>query len=169
MKYAIENKEFDTKVEIIGYMGDMAKKYADGERLSIEDQAFAKAILAYRDDWDAISGKMEYLFFDISHNYQRNRCLHIRYINGSCREASYIKAIKYIPFSQGKKAEYIFRFGKYKGVSIYDVDPEEMRKYLKWACEQPFDRHCKTIWGQFLRLGYIPAQNMAFSRKKEGI
>lgn len=166
MKYTIKNIEFKNKSEITNYCRDIILRNANN-KLSGDDLYFMLDILSYHKNKSKLDGLKS-----ISVDYDKwckNLCLWIEKETSTGQlvidDISWTSCIANIPFSEEKKIDYIFKFGKYNGKSIYDI---EDRQYIEWLLEnfKSLHRKDKVLLNQFLKYGYIP-YNPAFNNHKK--
>lgn len=157
MKYKIKNLEFKNKGEITNHCRDIMNRNTN-QILFGDDLDFILEILSYHSDKDKLKG-FKYIKVD-NDRYDKNLCLWICKETKTGKEViddvSWTRCVGNIPFSVDKKVDYIFRFGKYKGKSIYDI--EEDKQYIEWVIKnvKELNRVDKTLLKQFLKYGYIP-------------
>jgi hypothetical protein len=141
--YKIHNKEFKTKTEIKKYASELLMTNL-GKTLTGDDYLFARELLKYHE-----------------HNYKPENMVSI-----SCKDFSNIegrivpvflmtnkrekdtfvslhRCINKIPNMDEAITEYVLNFGKYKGMSIKDIDD---KSYLWWLIKNDVlrDRRVKT-------------------------
>lgn len=162
-EYVINGEKFKNKNEITERCRKITKKYFD-KKVSGKDLKFIKALFKFHPHSKEKLKNIDYIYVAID-SYNENPCFWIRKKDGFFDDISFYKCIKHIPFSEDKKMDYKFMFGKYKGKSIYDIDDND---YLTWLRSQKWlDRGSKVKIGQFLRFGYIPFNPVAFKAELE--
>jgi hypothetical protein len=167
MKYKINNLEFKNKSEITNHCRDIMSRNAN-QILSGDDLSFILEIMSYHSNKDKLKG-FKYIKVD-SDRYDKNLCLWICKETKSGEEViddvSWTHCISNIPFSSDKKVDYTFRFGKYIGKSIYDIDDNQ---YIEWVIDnvKQLNRGDKTLLKQFLKYGYIPYNPIFWKAKAD--
>ncbi len=147
-KYKILDVEFTNKNEIKNYIKEML----------INDninQPFIKELIKYYDNTEDIESFINSFksFVALKNEYNKYGIYGLK-SNDTLTPISYIRCVNNIPFSDDKRIEYVFKFGKYKGQSIYDIND---RQYIEWCLGANFlDRKDKIYLNQFLKYGYIP-------------
>lgn len=164
MKYRVNNLEFKNKKEITNYCRDIMERNS-GDILSGDDLEFILEILSYHSRKDKLDG-FSYIKVDLD-KWERNLCLWIYKKTKAGEDVvddiSWTHCINNIPFSSEKRIDYIFSFGQYKGMSIYDIDDEQ---YLNWLVSSDWlKRGDKTLINQFIKWGYIPYNALFFKSK----
>jgi hypothetical protein len=169
MKYRIKNKEFVSKTEITEYCRDLISRNA-GNKLFGSDLEFITELLSYHPNKNKLDG-IEYIDVSLD-KMKKNNCLWIHKQTKSgvkvIDDVSWTKCISNIPFSQDTKIDYIFKFGKYEGKSIYDVKDDDT--YIEWFSKIPnLYRGDKILINQFIKYGYIPYNPMFYKKNNKQI
>ena len=162
MRYKIADREFFNKAEITEFCRELISRNI-GQNLIGADLKFMMALLEHRKEKIA---NIDYLSVALD-SYKKSFCLwvHSQTLTGvkTIRDVSWTKCVANLPFSSEHIVDYIFRFGKYKDQSIYDIKDDN---YLIWYVDLPnLDRGSKIQIGQFIKWGYIP-YNPVFYKKK---
>lgn len=164
--YRILEKEFKNKEEITNWCKDIVSRNINKE-LKDEDLNFMIEIFKNHPHWSIKSKNMKSIFVDIDNKYQKNYCFFIKKNNETCDDISYHISIKHIKVISNINIDLIIPFGKYKGISIYDI---EDTKYLEWLVSIPnLSRDLKVKIGQFLRYDYIPYNPVSSNEYKKRV
>jgi len=147
-RYKIEGREFSTKKDVENVCKNIRDK--KGVRnITGEDLKFMKKIFAFHPNQDKMK-KVRSIFVDSN----LGNSFFIKYYNGTMDDVSYIKCLKYMPIDTPHRIDYVFKWGKYKGKSIYKINDENyLHGTLLW---DRLWRRDRVLIGQFLRYGYIP-------------
>ena len=158
--YIILDKELKNKNEITNECRSIVEKNIDKE-LSGYDYDFIIEVLKNHPNWETKSKNMISLKVQKDF-YDKNYCFFIYYKNGTCDDVSYHYAIRNIKVDTDRKIDLIMPFGKYKGISIYEIND---KKYLEWTLTIPnLTRDLKVKIGQYIRYGYIPFNPVALTK-----
>jgi uncharacterized protein (DUF3820 family) len=165
MKYKINNLEFINKGQITEHCRDIMNRNSN-KILSGSDLEFILEILSYHSNKTKLN---EFKFIKVDEDkYHKNLCLWIYKETKTGKEVvtdiSWTKCIGNIPFSPEKIVDYNFKFGKYKGKSIYDINDNQ---YIEWVLENltELKRGDKILLNQYLKYGYIPYNPMFYKNK----
>lgn len=166
MKYTIKNKEFVNKTAITEYCRDLISRNI-GKKLTGDDLSFILDLLSYHPDKSKLNN-IEYIDVSLD-KMKKNNCLWIHKLTKTgvkvVDDISWVKCIGNIPFSEDTKVDYIFKFGKYNGKSIYDVDDKD---YIEWFSKIPnLYRGDKILINQFIKYGYIPYNPMFYKKNNK--
>lgn len=149
-KYKILDLEFSNKSEIKNYIKEMLVNAKDMYDIN---QDFIKELMKFYDNGD-YNEIVNFKSFVALKNEYNKYGIYILKTNDTLTPVSYIRCVDNIPFSEDKKIDYIFKFGKYKGQSIYDINDNN---YIQWCLQADFlNRKDKIYLNQFLKYGYIP-------------
>lgn len=164
MKYKISNKEFKNKKEITIFCRELIKRNED-KVLEGEDLEFMIELAKHHKNNDKLK---DYSYLKIeTDKWGMNYCVWIykeKKNNLFKDDLSWTSCISNMPFETEIKVDYTFKFGKYKGQSIYDIND---RGYLEWLLSGDFlNRGDKILINQFYKWGYIPYNPMFFKNKK---
>ena len=141
--YKIHNKEFKTKTEIKKFTSDLLINNL-GKTLTGDDDLFAREVIKYHEhnyksenivnvsckDFSNVEGRIVPVFL-------------ITNKRGSVDNVSLHRCINKIPSADESITEYVLKFGKYKGMSVKDIDD---KKYLWWLLNNDviYDKRVKT-------------------------
>jgi hypothetical protein len=172
MKYTIRNIEFKNKTSIIAYCRELIARN-QYKKLCGDDLDFMLELLSYHNDKSKLDNYKYIMVDDDKHH--KNLCLWVYKETKSgllvCDDISWTHSINNIPVNSPKNMDYVFKFGKYKGISIYDIQD---RKYIEWVLVNVvnLNRGDKVLLNQYLKYGYIPfnpifIKNAKKSKEKE--
>jgi hypothetical protein len=166
--YKISDKEFKTKEKMREYLIDLIKnnynvplKERDFEIMK-EFMTYVPSIDRYTKDRDGelteivginASDKVEHYRFNI--NIRRLKYGR-KYKYENKKDYVYVGTIvKYVPPVNVPTIDYIFTFGKYKGVNIKDISDDS---YLHWLTSSDcnISKRVKGYVTKYLRYGFIP-------------
>lgn len=164
MKYTITNKEFSSKKDIIEYCRELISRNKN-KTLKGKDLKFMLEILKHHED-DRKLKDHTHIKVEID-KWERNYCLWVYKKRGDVElkdDISWTHCINQLPIETDTKVDYIFKFGKYKDESIYNIQDEN---YLKWLVNGDWlGRGDKILINQYLKYGYIPYNPVFWSKSK---
>ena len=164
--YKIYNKEFKTQKDIKDYLTDVIKnndnKIIDGDNFVIFKELI-QFVPAYRDMRGEITEMIGKVMTDklMRESYRVDFNVHrLRYNRKTKyedkKEYIYVGSIvQYAPPVKETTINYVFKFGKYKGMSIEDIND---MSYLYWITGENsnLNKNDKILIKKFIRYGFIP-------------
>ena len=142
--YKIHNKEFKSKPEIKKYTSELLINNL-GKTLTGDDDLFARELIKYHEhnyklenivnvsckDFSNVAGRIVPVFL-------------ITNKRGGVDNVSLHRCINKIPSSDESITDYVLQFGKYRGMSIKDIDD---KSYLWWLVKNDvlYDKRVKTF------------------------
>lgn len=166
MRYNINGKEFSNKTDIMNFCRELIEKNKD-KVLEGQDLLFFKELIKSHPK-SKKKLQFDYIKVEID-KLNRNYCLWSYKKVGNievCDDISWHKCVNHIPVvGYGKNIDYVFRFGKYKGKSIYEINDTN---YIKWLLEnfKDMNKGDKILINQFYKYGYIPYNPMFWKHTK---
>ena len=164
--YKVHNREFKTQKDIKDYLSDVVKnnndKVIEGDDFIIFKELI-QYIPAYKDMRGEITqmiGRVLYNKVDVA-SYRVDFIVHrLKYnrktIYEDKKENIYTGSmVEYVPPVKQSTISYVFKFGKYKGINIEDVDD---MNYLYWITSENsyLNKEDKVLIKKFIRYGFIP-------------
>ncbi len=151
--YKINNIEFKTKKELKSYTHNLLMNNL-GKTLTNEDDTFARELIKYHEHNYKLDDVISISCKDISE--RENITVPVFVMNQKNnleRTVSLHRCINNIPISNVVD-DFIFKFGKYKGKSIKDIDDKQ---YIDWLLNQDFlwGMERKIIW-EYISKGSFP-------------
>lgn len=142
--YKIHNKEFKSKPEIKKYTSELLINNL-GKTLTGDDDLFARELIKYHEhnyklenivnvsckDFSNVAGRIVPVFL-------------ITNKRGSVDNVSLHRCINKIPSADESITDYVLQFGKYKGMSVKDIDD---KSYLRWLVKNDvlYNKRVKTF------------------------
>lgn len=149
--YKIHNKEFKTKTEIKKYTSDLLINNL-GKTLMGDDDQFARELIKYHEHKYKLENVVSISCKDISNVEGRIVPVFLMtYKKGKSDDnVSLHRCINRIPTSDEPITEYVFKFGKYKGKSIEEINDSN---YLRWALDNNvfYDKRLNNLIRQYLK------------------
>lgn len=172
--YKIHNKEFKTKDDIKSYLIEVVYKQLINRTMDDDDFELVKECIGHvprfkevKDDITKIMCERTLTKGDIT-IYKINFIVNkLKYGRKHKREDKlenvFINTlVSSVPPVKASTIEYVFKFGKYKGVNIKDVEEQ----YLRWISgpDSSLNPVEKKMITQFLKYGFIPFNPKHYSK-----
>jgi uncharacterized protein (DUF3820 family) len=149
--YKIHNKEFKTKTEIKKYTSELLINNF-GKTLVGDDDLFARELIKYHEHNYKLENVVSISCKDFSNVEDRILPIFIiTYKRGNTDHVSLHRCINKIPIDDEPITEYTFKFGKYKGRTVEDINDNN---YLKWLINNDVikDKRIKNHIEQYLNI-----------------
>jgi uncharacterized protein (DUF3820 family) len=163
-KYIINNEEYLTKNEITLRCREIVNRNFRSVILGDELKFILEVLSFHPNKNKLVDSRAFSVDMDMMNE---NPCIYIRYENGRLDDISWTKCIEHIPFNEDKKRECKMPFGKYKGISLYDIYDND-KSYLMYLSGAGFlKRGLLVKVNQMLKYGYIPFNPVAIRHEIE--
>jgi len=164
--YKIHNKEFKSQKEIKDYLTNVVKNN-DNKIIEGDDFIILKELIMYIPAYKNMRGEITQMTGRVRYNklmipsYRIDFNVHrLKYgrktIYEDKKENVYTGSmVEYVPPVKQSTINYVFKFGKYKGMKIEDVDDIN---YLYWITSEDsnLNQNDKILIKKFIRYGFIP-------------
>jgi hypothetical protein len=164
--YKVHNKEFKSQKEIKDYLTYVVKnndnKIIEGDDFIIFNELI-RFIPAYKDIRGEITEIVGVVKYDKLMRESYRLDFNIHRLKRGCKKTYEDKKdytytgsmVEYVPPVKQSTINYVFKFGKYKGMNIEDVDD---MNYLYWITSEDsyFNKEDKVLIKKFIRYGFIP-------------
>lgn len=143
--YKILEKEYRNKKEITNSFRDILYK----DQINDSDKEFILELIKYHPESDIKTKDMSDII--VRDNIYNTKSIYIQYKSGLVDDISIVHCINNIPPEEIRR-EFIMNFGKYKDVSIYNIND---RDYLEWLSKQNIHRSTKIKINKYLKFGFV--------------
>lgn len=164
--YKVHNREFKTQKDIKDYLSDVVKNNND-KVIEGDDFIIFKELIQYIPAYKDMRGEITQMIGRVLYNkvgvasYRVDFIVHrLKYnrktIYEDKKENIYTGSmVEYVPPVKQSTINYVFKFGKYKGINIEDVDD---MNYLYWITSENsyLNKEDKVLIKKFIRYGFIP-------------
>ena len=164
--YKIHNKEFKSQKDIKDYLSSVVKNH-DNKLIEGDDFIIFKELIMYIPAYKDMRGEITQMIGRVLYNkvdvasYRVDFIVHrLKYnrktIYEDKKENIYTGSmVEYVPPVKQSTINYVFKFGKYKGINIEDIDD---MNYLYWITSEDsyLNKEDKVLIKKFIRYGFIP-------------
>ena len=164
--YKVHNKEFKSQKDIKDYLSSVVKNH-DNKLIEGDDFIIFKELIQYIPAYKDMRGEITQMIGRVLYNkvdvasYRVDFIVHrLKYnrktIYEDKKENIYTGSmVEYVPPVKQSTINYVFKFGKYKGINIEDVDD---MNYLYWITSEDsyLNKEDKVLIKKFIRYGFIP-------------
>lgn len=164
--YKVHNKEFKTQKDIKDYLSNVVKNN-DNKLIEGDDFIIFKELIQYIPAYKDMRGEITEMIGRVRYNklkiesYRVDFNIHrLRYDRKTMYEDKkdniYTGSmVEYVPPIKETTINYMFKFGKYKGMNIEDIDD---MSYLYWVTSESsnINKADKILIKKFIRYGFIP-------------
>ena len=164
--YKVHNKEFKSQKEIKDYLTYVVKNN-DNKIIEGDDFIIFKELIVYIPAYKDMRGEITQMIGRVLYNkvdvasYRVDFIVHrLKYNRKTIYEDKQCNTytgsmVEYVPPVKQSTINYVFKFGKYKGMNIEDVDD---MNYLYWITSENsyLNKEDKVLIKKFIRYGFIP-------------
>lgn len=163
--YKVHNKEFKSQKDIKDYLSSVVKRH-DNKLIEGDDFIIFKELIMYIPSYRDMRGEITQMIGRVLYNkvgvasYRVDFIVHrLKYnrktIYEDKKENIYTGSmVEYVPPVKQSTINYVFKFGKYKGINIEDIDD---MNYLYWITSEDsyLNKEDKVLIKKFIRYGFI--------------
>jgi hypothetical protein len=164
--YKVHNREFKTQKDIKDYLSNVVKNN-DNKLIEGDDFIIFKELIQYipayknmRGEITEMVGRVKYNKLNIESYRVDFNIYRLKYnrktIYEDKKDFTYTGSmVEYVPPVKETTINYVFKFGKYKGINIEDIDDMD---YLYWITSENsnLNQNDKILIKKFIRYGFIP-------------
>lgn len=164
--YKIHNKEFKTQKDIKDYLSNVVKNN-DNKLIEGDDFIIFKELIQYIPAYKDMRGEITHMVGRVLYNkvdvasYRVDFNVHrLKYNRKTIYEDKGYNTytgsmVDYVPPVKETTISYVFKFGKYKGMNIEDINDMD---YLYWITgdRSNLNKSDKVLIKKYIRYGFIP-------------